>query len=151
MELNPLIAPLPRRTILAAAAATSVLAACGGADSTSSGSSSSSSSSPPSGDGTGSAAGEVLATTSEVPVAGGVINKDAKYVVTQPQEGQFKAFSSVCPHQQCQVGTVKDNVIVCPCHGSRFNAETGDVEAGPAPRGLAPIAVEVQGDSVVRV
>jgi nitrite reductase/ring-hydroxylating ferredoxin subunit len=149
MDLNPLIAPLPRRTVLAAAAATSLLAACGGTDSNAPDTSGSGSTS--SGDGASSAAGEVLATTSEVPVAGGIINKDAKYVVTQPQDGQFKAFSSVCPHQQCQVSTVKDNEIVCSCHGSRFSAETGDVEAGPAPRGLAPIAVEVQGDSVVRV
>lgn len=147
MERNPLIAPLPRRTVLAAVAATSVLAACGGTDSNAPDSSGSTSS----GDGASSAAGGVLATTSEVPVTGGIINKDAKYVVTQPQDGQFKAFSSVCPHQQCQVSTVKDNEIVCSCHGSRFSAETGDVEAGPAPRGLAPIAVEVQGDSVVRI
>ena len=147
MDRNPLLAPLPRRTVLTAAAATGLLAACGGSNETSD---STGEATAPA-DGAGSAAGAVLATTSEVPVSGGIINKDEKYVVTQPADGQFKAFSSVCPHQQCQVSMVKDNEIVCGCHGSRFSAETGDVEAGPANQGLAEIAVEVQGDNVVRL
>lgn len=33
--------------------------------------------------------------TADVPVGGGVILDDAKYVVTQPTEGEFKAFSSI--------------------------------------------------------
>ena len=32
-------------------------------------------------------------------------------------------------------------VIACPCHASQFNASTGAVEAGPAPRGLKKLTV----------
>jgi thiosulfate dehydrogenase [quinone] large subunit len=32
-------------------------------------------------------------------------------------------------------------VIACPCHGSQFNASTGAVEVGPAPRGLKKLDV----------
>ena len=144
MDPNPLATPMARRTVLGAAAATGLLAACGG-----SGDSSPTDTGTPA-DSAGNASGEALATTSEVPLDGGIINKDGEYVVTQPAAGQYRAFSSVCPHQQCQVGSVENNVIICPCHGSRFSAETGDVEAGPATSGLAPISVEVQGENIVR-
>jgi len=32
-------------------------------------------------------------------------------------------------------------VIICPCHGSQFNASTGAVEVGPAPTGLTKLGV----------
>jgi cytochrome b6-f complex iron-sulfur subunit len=51
------------------------------------------------------------------------------------QDG-FRALSSVCTHLGCITRYNPDeNIIACPCHGSRFNLE-GDVIAGPAPRPL---------------
>mgnify|MGYP001822662060 CR=1 FL=1 len=144
MDAQPLATPVGRRTVLAAAAATGLLAACGSDDEgTSTGEQTPL-------DAEGSASGEVLAQAAEVPVGGGVINTDEEYVVTQPADGDYRAFSSICPHQQCQVSSVTDNTIRCACHGSQFSAETGDVEAGPAPQGLAEISVTVEGDSIVR-
>ena len=32
-------------------------------------------------------------------------------------------------------------IIACPCHGSEFNPENGDVIQGPATSGLTPIKV----------
>lgn len=87
--------------------------------------------------------------TAEVPVGGGVIIDDKMVVVTQPKKGDFKAFTSVCPHEGCTVGSVTDDVILCPCHGSRFSAETGDVLQGPAMTGLTPVDITVEGDSIV--
>ena len=52
-------------------------------------------------------------------------------MVTQPTEGEFKAFSAVCTHQGCLVASVSDGTINCDCHGSKFSIETGDAEAGP--------------------
>ena len=63
-------------------------------------------------------------------------------IVIQPHSGQFLAFDAVCPHAGCTVGydpTAK--VIVCPCHGSQFNASTGAVEVGPAATGLKRLAI----------
>lgn len=39
--------------------------------------------------------------------------------------------------------------FACPCHGSQFDARTGDVLAGPAPAPLAKVAVRVTGGNVV--
>jgi nitrite reductase/ring-hydroxylating ferredoxin subunit len=85
--------------------------------------------------------------TSDVPVGGGLIEGDV--VITQPTEGEFKAFSAVCTHQQCLVGEVSDGTIICPCHGSRFSIEDGSVVDGPAPSPLGPADVTLRGDRVV--
>lgn len=99
---------------------------------------------------TGAPAGNGLVATSEVPVGGGVILEDESLVVTQPAEGQFKAFSALCTHQGCLVTSVSDNSISCACHGSSFSAENGSVKGGPAPSALAEVAVTVSGDQVVK-
>jgi Rieske Fe-S protein len=91
---------------------------------------------------------EVLAATADVPVGGGVIGGGV--VVTQPTEGEFRGFSSTCTHQGCTVASVADGVISCPCHGSRFSAEDGSVENGPATAPLPEVTVSVEGGNVVR-
>jgi len=87
-----------------------------------------------------------LAKTADVPVGSGVIVDDV--VVTQPAAGDFKGFSSVCTHAGCNVSEIVDGVIVCPCHGSKFNLD-GSVANGPATKPLEAKAVAVQGDSIV--
>ncbi|MET9953735.1 Rieske (2Fe-2S) protein [Streptomyces sp. NPDC006339] len=89
-----------------------------------------------------------LARTDEVPVGGGKVLADRGVVVTQPKAGEFKAYSSRCPHQGCHVGSVADGVIVCPCHQSRFDASDGSVKKGPATQPLEPVPVEVIGDAI---
>lgn len=88
------------------------------------------------GDGGGSAGGPELAKTSDIPVGGGKVFADQNIVVTQPQAGTFRAFSSTCTHQGCQVEGVRDGTINCPCHGSRFRVADGTVAGGPAKRAL---------------
>ena len=75
--------------------------------------------------------------TAEVPVGGGVILDDADYVVTQPNKGEYKAFSKICTHQGCPVGSVNNGVIHCECHGSEYSIEDGSVTNPPATKGLA--------------
>lgn len=94
-------------------------------------------------------AGAVLATTDEVPVGGGVVLSDRKIVVTQPSQGEFKAFSAVCTHQACLVSTPANGSIPCECHGSRYDAAAGEVTGGPAPSPLAEVAITVQGDEIL--
>ena len=74
----------------------------------------------------------MLTTTSEIPVGGGTIFADEQVVVTQPTEGEFKAFTAVCTHQGCHVSSVSDGTINCACHGSQFSIDDGSVEPGPA-------------------
>jgi len=96
----------------------------------------------------GGTPGQELTTTDAVPVGGGKIFPDEKVVVTQPEEGQFKAFSAVCTHQQCLVSTVADGTIDCPCHGSKFKITDGAVAHPPATRPLPPENIVVEGNSI---
>jgi Rieske Fe-S protein len=97
---------------------------------------------------TGSGSATVLTTTADVPVGGGQILTGPKIVVTQPTAGAFKAFTAVCTHQGCTVGTVANGTIDCPCHGSKFSIKDGSVVNGPATRPLAAIAIKVDGTSI---
>ena len=91
-----------------------------------------------------------LASTADVPVGGGVVLKDEKIVVTQPTEGNFKAFTAVCTHKQCVVAEVADGTITCGCHGSKYSAEDGSVTGGPAPAPLEEITISVEGDQITQ-
>ena len=134
-----------------------VLVACGSEEGPTSGTSTEPDSDSPSGSpsagkdsGKQDGGGAALAATADVPVGGGVVLDGEKVVVTQPTEGEFKAFTAVCTHQGCVVNSVQDNAITCPCHGSQFSAEDGSVVTGPATGPLTEVAVEVQGGNVVR-
>lgn len=90
--------------------------------------------------------GTDLTTVDEVPVGGGVIIGNV--VVTQPEAGEFKAFSAVCTHAQCMVTRV-DQSIECPCHGSKFSLADGSVEQGPANDALGGVDIVVDGKSII--
>lgn len=142
---------LSRRRVLsggAALVAVGALAACGsssspgapstGAPATDGGSS-----------GTDQGAGGLVA-LADVPVGGAVLVTAAsgEVVVAQPEEGTVLAFSAVCTHQGCVV-EVDGAELVCPCHGSVFEALTGQNVSGPAPSPLPAVAVEVRDGQVV--
>ncbi|MEV6117166.1 Rieske (2Fe-2S) protein [Streptomyces sp. NPDC052109] len=118
-----------RRTVLATGAAAIVapVAACGG-----------------NAGGTGGDLGK----TSDIPEGGGKVFKDQKVVVTQPQKGDFKAFSAICTHEGCTVNKVANGTIDCPCHGSKFHIADGAVAHGPAKRPLPKKSIKVEGNSI---
>lgn len=95
------------------------------------------------------ASGTQLTTTDEVPVGGGVVLTDQKIVVTQPTEGEFKAFTAICTHQQLLVTSVEEGTIHCANHGSSYDAATGEVAGGPAPAALTEVAIKLDGDKIL--
>jgi Rieske Fe-S protein len=97
---------------------------------------------------TGGAQGSALATTSEIPVGSGKIFTSEKVVVTQPNSGDFKAFSAVCTHMGCLVATISNGTIDCPCHGSQYSISTGAVVGGPAPSPLPAQSINVSGSNI---
>jgi len=97
---------------------------------------------------TGGAQGSALATTSEIPVGSGKIFTTEKVVVTQPNSGDFKAFSAVCTHMGCIVATISNGTIDCPCHGSQYSISTGAVVGGPAPSPLPAQSINVSGSNI---
>ncbi|MFI0790217.1 Rieske (2Fe-2S) protein [Streptomyces lydicus] len=159
---RPAVAPAPagrgagRRAVVAAVGAaglTAALAACGGmSDAGGSGAKNAegggSQDAGGSGGEAGGGAGGTLARTTDIPSGGGKIFKAEKVVVTQPKEGEIKAFSAVCPHAGCVVNEVAGGTINCPCHGSKFDITDGSVKHGPATKPLEPAKVNVKGGSV---
>ena len=89
-----------------------------------------------------------LAATADVPVGSGVILEEQGVVLTQPTEGDFKAFSSICTHQGCPVTGIDETGISCTCHGSRFSIADGSVVTGPATQPLGEESITVQGDAI---
>jgi nitrite reductase/ring-hydroxylating ferredoxin subunit len=102
-----------------------------------------------SGGGAGGAGGGALGAASEIPVGGGKVFEDAKVVVCQPRQGEFKAFSASCTHRGCSVGSVSGGTINCPCHGSKFKIEDGSVVNPPADKPLEEKKITVQGDQIM--
>lgn len=149
---------LNRRNVIGGATAAAVglplLAACGSDDpDVATDPSTSPTSESPSTDGssetpTEDGAAGALAVASDIPVGGCAVFSDQKCVVTQPSEGTFKAFTSVCSHRGCTVSPSTDGVIPCGCHGSQFSIEDGSVIQGPATAPLAEVSITVAGDSI---
>jgi menaquinol-cytochrome c reductase iron-sulfur subunit len=54
------------------------------------------------------------------------------------------ALSATCPHLGCGIQPRTDGVpgFGCPCHDSRFRSD-GELEKGPAARGMDPLPVRV--------
>jgi len=132
-----------RRMLLRGAAVAGVvgvagttLAACGGDDDA--------------GTSAGDAGGAATVNAADIPVGGGqVVDANGKkVVVTQPTDGVFKAFTAICTHQGCTVNEISNGVISCPCHGSKYSAADGSVQAGPAPSPLSGVNISVSGETI---
>ena len=89
-----------------------------------------------------------LAGTSDIPVGGGAVFAEQDVVVTQPEAGEFRAFSATCTHQGCPVTEVVDGTINCNCHGSKFAVEDGSVVDGPADSPLPEREISVAEEQI---
>lgn len=172
IETARTLARVSRRSVLTVGAVgvgTAVLAACSQAKSphsdnpvvattdVSSGASSG-------GDAPGSTTGSAAAPTSAAASGGAALAKlsdikvgeaiaatgadGAKIIISRPTATTVAAFSAICTHQGCAVAPAGKE-LDCPCHGSVFNATTGAVVNGPAPRPLPAVNVTLSGDNVV--
>jgi Rieske Fe-S protein len=151
-----------RRTVVAWGAAATLgvsgVAALAGCGSGSSGSSAAGSSAAGSSAAGSSAAGSspggpasaALAKLSDIPVGGAVAAtaSGSPIIIAQPAAGRVVAFSAACTHQGCKV-LVAGTKLNCPCHGSVFNALTGQVLTGPATAALPSVPVKISGTDVV--
>ena len=76
------------------------------------------------------------------------LSDGSKVVVARPTETTAACFSAICTHMGCTVKPAGKE-LHCPCHGSKFNATTGAVIHGPAPKPLPSVAVHVVAGEVV--
>ncbi len=57
-----------------------------------------------------------------------LVELEGKGIVLIKEEGQIYAFSNTCPHARCPLdrGTLEAHVLMCICHGRRFDIRTGE-------------------------
>lgn len=70
-----------------------------------------------------------------------------------PDPTGLVAYSAICTHLGCTVlGTLtKENLIICPCHGSEFDPAKGAAVArGPANRPLPSLPITLGSDGSVK-
>jgi nitrite reductase/ring-hydroxylating ferredoxin subunit len=60
--------------------------------------------------------------------------------------GAFHAFDDTCTHRQCSLaeGDLEGSTVICPCHGSEFDVESGEVLRGPAREPVETYEVRVE-------
>ncbi|OIJ89123.1 Rieske (2Fe-2S) protein [Streptomyces colonosanans] len=85
----------------------------------------------------------------EVPKGGAKLYQDENVVVSRAADGSLKAYSTVCTHGGCPINKLSGTTLICPCHGSRFDATTGKVLQSPATVPLTELSVEVKNGKVV--
>ncbi|MFE2374564.1 ubiquinol-cytochrome c reductase iron-sulfur subunit [Streptomyces sp. NPDC059398] len=74
-------------------------------------------------------------------------------VAVRLADGSLAGYSAVCTHLACAVLWRKDRgadgELYCPCHEGVFDARTGEVTAGPPPRGLPRVLLVERDDGSV--
>jgi Rieske Fe-S protein len=98
----------------------------------------------------------VIAQTGEVPVGGSKIfqypTEAAPCILVRTGEASYVAYSRICTHNSCPVFYRPDeNAFECRCHNGLFSVTDGSVLAGPPPRPLPRILLEIRGNQVLAV
>ncbi len=84
-----------------------------------------------------------LGLAEDFPLGSRTLLADPPAVLLHTQSG-FSALSLVCTHLGCTVESKADE-FVCPCHGSRYDAN-GGILRGPAKKSLPSLRVETRAD-----
>ena len=91
----------------------------------------------------------------DLPFAGPQYVRQDIYGIITHTDGEFHAYSAVCPHLGCIVrwdeNQPKDERIFCNCHNGAFDPSTGEVTAGPPPRPLPAYEIRIEGEDIYLV
>ncbi|MEU2058665.1 Rieske (2Fe-2S) protein [Streptomyces sp. NPDC013455] len=90
-----------------------------------------------------------LGAESEVARGGATLYRDHNVVVSRGEDGTLKAYSTVCTHAGCPINKLQGTTLVCPCHGSEFDAVTGEVVQAPATEPLTELRVKAANGRIV--
>ncbi|MEV5512275.1 Rieske 2Fe-2S domain-containing protein [Streptomyces flaveolus] len=90
-----------------------------------------------------------LGAEGEVAQGAAKLYRDQNVVVSRAQDGSLKAYSTICTHAGCPIKKLEGTKLVCPCHGSEFDARTGEVLHAPATVALTELRVDVQQGRIV--
>ncbi|MFJ2156022.1 Rieske 2Fe-2S domain-containing protein [Streptomyces sp. NPDC087856] len=90
-----------------------------------------------------------LGAESEVAKGSAKLYRDQNVVVSRAANGTLKAYSTICTHAQCPINKLDGTTLVCPCHGSQFDAMTGKVVQSPATEPLHELKVTAANGKIV--
>lgn len=68
-------------------------------------------------------------------------------LATRTAQDTFSAVTATCTHEACTITGIRNQIFVCPCHGSQFTS-TGSVVSGPATRSLRVHATSLSGSTL---
>ena len=96
---------------------------------------------------------QTVARLGEIPVGGVKLftypSKEDRCILVRTSEDEHVGYSQKCTHLSCAVIPKPDaGVFHCPCHEGVFDLRTGRVIAGPPPRPLPRILLEVRGGDI---
>lgn len=77
----------------------------------------------------------------DIPVGSAVIVDS--FIIAQPTAGEYKAYSTVCPHANNPITKIEADTATCTKHNSVFSLADGSVISGPAPKGMIEFTTEV--------
>ncbi|WP_089100937.1 Rieske (2Fe-2S) protein [Streptomyces hyaluromycini] len=90
-----------------------------------------------------------LGAESEVAKGGARLYREHNVVVSRSADGGLKAYSTICTHAGCPINKLQGTTLVCPCHGSEFDALTGKVVRSPATEPLNELPVKAADGRIV--
>ncbi len=95
-----------------------------------------------------------IASVDEVPVGGSKVfhypaDDVSPRILVRLSEREFVAYDQQCTHLLCPViPDVEAGTFNCPCHHGSFDIRTGRQLAGPPPRPLARVDIEVRNATI---
>jgi Rieske Fe-S protein len=73
-------------------------------------------------------------------------------LLIRTREGKLLAYDQRCTHLACAVvPKIEEGILHCPCHEGVFDLATGRNIAGPPPRPLPIIELEIVGDEIFAI
>lgn len=100
--------------------------------------------------------GRRVAAVADVPIGGSLVfdypREHDSCVLVRLSESEFVAFSQKCTHLSCAViPRPAEGVFHCPCHEGLFDLRTGRQLAGPPPRPLPKIALDIRNGEIFAI
>ena len=69
-------------------------------------------------------------------------------IIISKTNDNINIFSARCPHLGCKINNLEGNVIICPCHGSKYNPE-GKLISGPSKNNLTKLNFSIKNDMII--
>ncbi|MEE8389123.1 MAG: non-heme iron oxygenase ferredoxin subunit [Acidiferrobacterales bacterium] len=79
------------------------------------------------------------------------ITVDGRGILLANIDGKFYATDEMCTHEDARLctGSLKNEYVKCPLHGSRFNLKTGKVIDDPADEDLRTYPLQIEANQIL--